>query len=69
MREPQPMPALLDRAKALVDAITFDDSGALIAGHWQGGNGGLISRDTIKVADELRREIARAESAGQGGRA
>jgi hypothetical protein len=41
---------LIARAEALIEAITYDDSGS--AG--RGGNGGLISRETIRKADELR---------------
>lgn len=50
---------LADAGKALVDAITFDDSGAMIAGKYQGGNGGLISRETVVKADMLRRVLAK----------
>ncbi len=52
---------LRKKAKALVDAVTQDDSGTLVAGTWVGGNGGLLSRDTIKAADELRKELLRGE--------
>jgi hypothetical protein len=48
-------------ARALLDAITFDDCGALVGGKFVGGNGGLISRETIKRADELRRALIQAE--------
>lgn len=48
-------------AKALLDAITFDDCGSMVAGKFVGGNGGLISRETIRKADELRRALANAE--------
>jgi len=41
---------LLEQSKALVDAVTFDDSGVM----GKGGNGGLLSRDTIRKADNLR---------------
>ncbi len=44
-------------ARHLLDAITFDDCGAMIAGRWQGGNGGMISRGTITAADDLRRAL------------
>lgn len=37
-------------AGALVDAVTFDDSGFM----GKGGNGGLVSRETIRRSDELR---------------
>lgn len=45
---------LAAKAKELVDALVFDDSGS--AG--KGGNGGLISRETIRHADELRAILA-----------
>lgn len=48
-------------AKALLDALTFDDCGAMLGGKFVGGNGGLISRETIRKADELRRALAKAE--------
>ena len=41
---------LLEQSKALVDAVTFDDSGMM----GKGGNGGLLSRETIHKADLLR---------------
>jgi hypothetical protein len=44
-------------AKELVDSINFDDNGALIGGKWMGGNGGLLSRETIRKADEVRRAL------------
>lgn len=50
--------ALIKAAKELVDAITFDDSGIM----GRGGNGGLISRETIRKADELRLEIGKVEA-------
>ncbi len=52
--------ALATAGQALVDAISFDDNGALIGGKWMGGNGGLLSRDTIAKADAMRRAIADA---------
>ncbi len=52
---------LRKKAKALVDAITNDDVGQLIAGQFMGGHGGLISRETIKAADDLRKELLRGE--------
>jgi hypothetical protein len=38
-------------SRALVDAVTMDDSGMMVGTIWQGGNGGLLSNDTIKAAD------------------
>lgn len=52
---------IVKAAQALLDAITFDDCGAMVGGKFVGGNGGLISRETIRKADELRRALARAE--------
>ena len=56
-------------ARALVDAVTDDDSGAMVAGQWTGGHGGLLSRATISKADALRRSLAaldQAEAAAHG---
>lgn len=47
---------LITRAEALIASLTYDDSGS--AG--RGGNGGLISRETIRKADELRLAIYEA---------
>ncbi len=49
---------LIVAADAAVDAITFDDSGT----QGRGGNGGLISRRTIRKTDELRIAIRRART-------
>ena len=60
---------LAKAAQALLDAVTFDDCGALIAGKYQGGNGGMISRETTRKADALRRVLhgvnAATQEAGQ----
>ncbi len=50
---------IANAARALLDAITFDDCGAMVGGKFVGGNGGLISRETIRKADELRRALAK----------
>jgi hypothetical protein len=49
---------LITKAKALLDSVDFDNNGAMVGGLLQGGNGGLISRETIKAADELRKALA-----------
>lgn len=46
------------RAKALVDAVQKDDCGMMIGQEWVGGNGGLLSRETLKAADDLRLSLA-----------
>lgn len=50
-----PLDDLLAQTKVLIDAITHDDIGAMVGGQYQGGNGGLISRQTIIETDKLRR--------------
>lgn len=51
-------------ARAVMDAITFDDSGT----NGRGGNGGLISRTTIRRNDELRLALQRFDrQIGAGG--
>lgn len=60
---PDALAAIIAAARRLIDAVTFDDSGT--AG--RGGNGGLVSRDTIHRADELRLAIAAAEATAKSG--
>jgi hypothetical protein len=48
---------LVDAATALVDSLSHDEHGTMIGGKFQGGNGGLISKQTITLADEVRRAI------------
>jgi len=57
------MSDLIAKAKKLVDAVSFDDCGAIVGGIYMGGNGGLLSRDTIKAADELRKELEKISAA------
>lgn len=56
------MSELLKKAKALLDAVQRDDTGAMVGNEWRGGNGGLLSRETLVRADDLRREIAAQEA-------
>lgn len=41
-------------AKKLVDAVTHDDSGSMVAGQWVGGDGGLLTRETLLQNDRVR---------------
>lgn len=41
---------LRDRSTDVVQSIQFDDTGAMVAGKLMGGNGGLLSRETIHKA-------------------
>jgi hypothetical protein len=50
---------LITAAEKLVEAITHDNSGTM----GRGGNGGLISRDTMRLADETRVAIHQARAA------
>jgi len=45
---------VVTQARALVAAVTADDSGMMLGNQWVGGNGGLLSRETLRVADPLR---------------
>lgn len=49
--------AAVTKARILMEAVDFDNNGAMVAGQLVGGNGGLLSRDTIKAADELRKAL------------
>lgn len=57
------MTALVTKAKALLDAVDFDNNGKMVAGVYRGGNGGLISIETTKAADELRKVLAEVTKA------
>ncbi len=48
----------LDAAQSLLNSVDFDNNGAMIAGEWRGGNGGLVSRETTIAADRLRKALA-----------
>lgn len=51
--------ALVAKAKTLVDAVSHDNNGSMVAGRYVGGNGGLYSTETIKTADALCLELDR----------
>lgn len=50
------------KAKALLEAVDFDQHGRMVAGKYVGGNGGLISRETMEAADALRKALAAGET-------
>ena len=39
--------------RRFVEAVKFDEHGRIVAGRFVGGNGGLISRETLQLADEI----------------
>ncbi|WP_196258597.1 Lar family restriction alleviation protein [Pelagibacterium limicola] len=49
--------AFVAETRDLVEKVTFDESGRLVAGQWVGGNGGLLGRETLTAADTLRRRL------------
>lgn len=49
---------LIKAATEVVNAVSFDVNGIALPTGFQGGNGGLVSQDTIRKTDELRRAIA-----------
>jgi len=48
--------------RELVDAVNFDVNGAMIGNQWRGGNGGLVSRETLIKVDEASRALDAAAS-------
>lgn len=57
-RQNGPFAVALDAAQSLLNSVDFDNNGAMIAGEWRGGNGGLVSRETTIAADRLRKALA-----------
>jgi hypothetical protein len=53
----RPNTDLMAAAEALADSVLFDDVGEMIGGKLVGGNGGLLSRETIAKADAVRRAL------------
>lgn len=58
-----PTSTIIEKARAVVEAVTFDNSGF----NGQGGNGGLLSRETIRAVDELRNALNSSPANPQGG--
>ena len=54
-------------ARQLLAAVTYDSDGIMIGGQRQGGNGGLLSIDSIKAADQLRLALEALDSQPEGG--
>ena len=58
--------ATLTAAAALLDRITFDSDGVMVGMERRGGNGGIISNDTLRAADALRRAFDDMEAMHNG---
>jgi hypothetical protein len=52
------MSDIIAAARVLLERITFDTCGE----HGRGGNGGLVSTETVKAADQLRLALSRGDS-------
>jgi hypothetical protein len=48
---------LLKRSTDLLEGVLFDENGAMVAGQFMGGNGGNISRETLRKAGPLAQTI------------
>lgn len=48
---------LVRKARTVVDSITFDECGIMVGNQWQGGNGGLLSRETLREVENLRHAL------------
>lgn len=55
--------AVVAQAAVVVAAIEHDNNGSMVGGQWMGGNGGLLSRETIVEADKLRRALSSLKAA------
>lgn len=60
---PAPVRIALADAAELLERITFDSDGVMVGMRRQGGNGGIISNDTLRAADKLRRSLDDLEAA------
>jgi hypothetical protein len=59
---------LIERSADLAKSVQFDDNGAIIGGHMQGGNGGLVSRETIHKAGLVQRTLNDLKMLPPGGK-
>lgn len=57
---------LRDAALALAEAVSFDVNGIVLPTGFFGGNGGLVSSETLRKADEVRRAAAALEGGNDG---
>ena len=56
---------VIARARVLLASVTFDSDGITIGNKRQGGNGGLLSIDSIKAADQLRLALEALDSTAE----
>lgn len=53
---------VIARARDLLACVTYDSDGIMIGAVRQGGNGGLLSTESIRAADELRKALDTLDS-------
>jgi hypothetical protein len=66
MSEAVALAVLLAQVKLLTKAVKQDESGQLIGQMWVGGNGGLLSIDTLVLNDHVARLVESYELAYAG---
>ena len=49
--------AFIRDVRALVKSIRFDDHGEMVAGRFVGGNGGLVSEETLDKCEAVARQL------------
>lgn len=49
--------AFVAETRDLINKVSFDESGSMVAGRYVGGNGGLLHRETLRANDILRRRL------------
>lgn len=54
---PERLHQFLKDVRELTELVRFDEHGRLVAGQYVGGNGGLISRDTMAKNDAVVRDL------------
>jgi|GEM_PF-3041924 len=55
------------RARDLLERVMVDGRGEIVGGKLVGGNGGILSQDTMKAADRLASALAAFDAARDGG--
>lgn len=57
MKTDDALNAFIERAERVIAAVRNDNIGVLVGGQYVGGNGGLLSCETMVEVDALAREI------------
>jgi len=54
---PDAAAAVIARARDLLERVMVDGRGAIVGGRLVGGNGGILSPDTMRAAEQLARAL------------